>query len=314
MKIIFFGTGKFALATLKKLFEARHEIAAVVTQPDRKKGRGWNVYPTAVKALAEKIMPGINIFQPDKALDNEFIEILKKQQADVFVVIDYGRILPSEVLTAARKYCINLHPSLLPKYRGPAPINRAILNGEKETGLTVMKINERMDAGDILTQERVPIKETDNALSLSEKLSAQGANLILKVLDAIEQGKETFVKQDESKATYAAKLEKKEAEIDWNEPAEKIVRKIKGLQPWPGAYTYLDARLLKIFDAKTIISASSLKNKDFGAICDEEKFIVSTGKGSIQITRLQIEGKKPMTTEEFLKGRRLNKGTTLGNK
>lgn len=306
MKTIFFGTGKFALKTLKKLFDSGHEVSAIITQPDKKKGRGWNVHASPVKAMAEKLMPGVNIFQPDNVFNDEFISILKRAEADVFIVVDYGCILPLEILNLARKYCINLHPSLLPKYRGPAPINRAILNGEKETGVTVIKMNEYMDAGDIFLLEKVIIKENDTAVSLAENLSQKGANLILKALGIIDQGKETFVKQDDAKATYAPKLKKKEGKIDWNEYADAINRKIRGLQPWPGAYTHLNGRLLKIFEAISTPEVKNVGKKAPGTIYDAKKFIVSTGKGLIQITRLQTEGKKPMTAEEFLKGHRLD--------
>lgn len=313
MKIIFFGTGGFCLPVFKKLLKSRHEILAIVTQPDKRKGRGWNVQISSLKALAEKTLPGIKIFQPEKLTDNGFIDIFKPAaiDADIFVVIDYGRLLPLEVLSLARRYCINLHPSLLPKYRGASPINRAILNGERETGVTIIKMNECMDSGDILMQEKVTIEEKDDSVSLTEKLSQKGSWLMLKALDAIESGRATFIKQNEKEATYAAKLEKGEGKIDWSMSAEKINRKIKALQPWPGAFTRLNNRRLKIFEAEVVETRDVCDNP--GAICGGDNlFLVSTGNKNIRIIRLQIEGKKVMTAKEFLKGHKLKKGEVLG--
>ncbi|MBU1084488.1 MAG: methionyl-tRNA formyltransferase, partial [Candidatus Omnitrophica bacterium] len=249
MKIIFFGTGDFGLSTLKRLIKSGHDIAAVVTQPDKKKGRGMGVHPTPVKALIEDTMPGTDVLQPGK-LTGEFIEDIKRPEADVFVVVDYGKILPVSVLELPKRYCINLHPSLLPKYRGSSPVNQAILNGDAVTGNTVIKINERMDAGEILLQEEFIIGKDEDALSLSERLSAHGAELIIKTLDMIAAGKETLTAQDESEATYAAKLKKEDGEIDWTRTAEEIDRKIRGLKPWPGAFTYINGKMLKILEAE----------------------------------------------------------------
>ncbi len=310
MKVIFFGTGKFGLPTLRKLVESDHQIVAVVTQPDRKRGRGWNVQPTPVKALVEQMSPGVSIFQPEKVSDPGFVDSLKNIDADVFVVVDYGRLLSREILELPRKGCVNLHPSLLPRHRGASPVNRAILSGDKETGNTVIKMAERMDAGRIIMQERTGIGEDENAAGLLERLSRSGADLILKALEVIEAGKEDLKEQDEKEASYAPKLEKKEGEIDWGRPAEEIARKVKGMQPWPGAFTFLDGRTLKILEAAVIDVAE--KAGVPGAVLGEGEFIVNTGKGALRVDRLQLEGKKVMTSNEFLRGHRFEKGTVLG--
>ena len=310
MKIIFFGTGKFGLPALKKLIESGHEIAAVVTQPDRKRGRGWNVQPAPVKAFMEQISPGIDILQPGKASDQAFVDSLKEIGADVFVVVDYGQLLNREILELPGKYCINLHPSLLPRYRGASPVNRAILNGDTETGNTVIRMTERMDAGSMIMQEETGITEHENAVMLLERLSRSGAGLLLKTLEVIEAGKESFNEQDESAASYAPKLEKSEGEIDWTRPAVEIARKVRGMQPWPGAFTCFNGKTLKILEAG--IADAGEKPGAPGTIHDEKEFVVNTGKGAVRVNKLQLAGKKAMTREEFLRGHQLKKDATLG--
>ena len=249
MRIIFFGTGKFAMPTIKSLLDSNHELAAVVTQPDSKQGRGWNLLPPLVKAFVEKAAPELEVLQPENASEEEFIRYLRAAGADVFVVVDYGKILPSEVLDVPKKGCLNLHPSLLPKYRGASPLNWVIVNGEKETGITVIMMNERMDAGSIVAQEATPIGEED-AVELGERLSREGAGLVMKSLAAIADGSASPREQDEEKASYASKFKKNDGEVDWTQPAANICARIKGLQPWPGAFTRLDGRTLKILKAK----------------------------------------------------------------
>lgn len=311
MKIVFFGTGDFGIPTLKSLLSSPYELAAAVTRSDTRKGRGWNIVPTPVKDIMEKVAPGIPVLQPVKLSDPDFIENLKKFDADIFVVVDYGRILPSEVLNIPRKFCVNLHPSLLPLYRGPAPVNRAVLSGDKVTGNTVIKMNERMDSGDIIVQERIDTGEYDTADVLENKLSLRGAALILKALGLIDSGNASFVAQDESKATYAAKLEKQEGKIDWNLPASEIALKVRGLRPWPGAYTFLNGKVLKVLQA----SACDMPKGKFapGEILSAgAKFIVSTKEGALRVAKLQLEGKKAMTSDEFLKGHQGLAGKVLG--
>ena len=310
MKLVFFGTGKFGLPTIKKLIASDHEVLAVVTQPDKKKGRGHNFKPTSVKALVGQIAPATDVFQPEKVSSKEFVETLKSMGVEIFVVVDYGQLLSKEVLMAPSKYCINLHPSLLPKYRGASPLNHVILNGDPETGNTVIKMNERMDAGSIIMQSKMDIGVEEDAESLGNRLSGQGADLVLKALDEIEAGAEHFTKQDEEEATYAHKLKKEDGLIDWETSAVDIVRKIRALKPWPGAFTLLEGKQLKVIEAE-IVDAPE-ENIAAGTIFDYKQFIVKAGQGAIRIDMLQLEGKKAMSTEEFLRGHALDGNIIMG--
>lgn len=303
MKIIFFGSGDFGLPTLKKLLESRHEIRAVVTQPDKKKGRGWNVHPSLFKSFMEHSAPGIPVLQPEKVSAKASAEALKDIGADIFVVIDYGQMLSAELLDIPSKYPVNLHPSLLPKYRGAAPINRAVLAGEKVTGNTVIRMNERMDAGEIILGEKIPIDERDDAATLFEKLSKSGSELVLEALHLIDLGKENLVPQDDDAATLARKLRKEEGEIDWAKPAEEVLRLIRGMRPWPGAFTYLDGKMVKI--TKAVPAEYIFEDLSAGAVVDPKRLIVRAGKGFIRIDELQVEGKRSMSASEFLKGHRV---------
>lgn len=311
MRLVFFGTGKFGVPALKKLFKSGHEIIAVVTRPDRPKGRGWNVQPTSVKAVVEQVSPGMNILQPENMTDSTFVETLRTGDPEVFVVIDYGQKLTEEVLGIPSRCCINLHPSLLPKYRGASPVNWAIFNGEQETGNTVIEMTERMDAGNIVLQEKVHIEENEDAVSLSQRLSETGAKLVLQALTIINDNSYETTEQDESVFSRAPKLEKKHGIINWEASVQEIMRQIKAMQPWPGAFTYLDGKMLKIIDA--IPADRTQGDETPGTVCDPDKFVISTGGGMLQVKLLQLEGKKVMPAEVFLKGRRIVKGTILGS-
>ncbi len=310
MKIVFFGTGKFGIPSLEGLLSSSHEVAAVVTQPDRPKGRGWKVQSTEVKEWISNNSPELRVLQPDNTGTTDIVEELKKMEADVYVVIDYGRILKEEVLSLPAKYCVNLHPSLLPAYRGAAPVNRAILKGEVKTGITVFKMNERMDAGDIIVQKEAIVGSSDNALTLSERLSREGASLLLEAMELMQDGKEVFTPQDETDVTYAPKLSKEEGKIDWASPAEVIVSLVKGMIPWPGAYTCFNGKRLGVLEAR--VDDTEETSLPTGELVGEGAFIVSTGKGTIKIDILQPEGKKAMAAEDFLRGQNLPKGTILG--
>ncbi|MGB2601770.1 MAG: methionyl-tRNA formyltransferase [Candidatus Omnitrophota bacterium] len=310
MRIIFFGTGKFGIPTLERIIESRHEVAAVVTQPDRKKDRGMKMQPTPIKEFVWTSRPEIEVIQPEKASEKGFIEHIKTLKADVFVVIDYGQILKKELLDAPSKYCINLHPSLLPKYRGPSPVAWAILNGDKETGNTVVKMNEKMDAGDVVLQKKTPVKNDDTAGELLKRLSYEGAELVMKAIELIDSKTENIVQQNEQTATYAPKLTRDTGRIDWRDEAESIERKVRAMQPWPGAFTYLDGKVLKIIRAEVCDPQSA--GRDAGKVSMDQKFIVNTCKGKICVNMLQLEGKKAMTQEEFLRGYPIKKDTVLG--
>ncbi|MGB3241646.1 MAG: methionyl-tRNA formyltransferase [Candidatus Omnitrophota bacterium] len=309
MKIVFFGSGKFGLPTLKKLIGSEHELLAVVTQPDRKKGRGWSVLPTPVNAFVEQAVPAVDVFQPEEAADKEFLAALKSKEADVFVVVDYGEFLSRDLLGLPGKLCINLHPSLLPKYRGAAPVNWAIINGEEETGNTVIELVEKMDAGGMIVQEKTTIKEEETAVELGERLSQSGGDLVLKALEIIGSGETRFTPQDENAVSFAPKLEKKHGLIEWKRSAPEVVRKVRGVQPWPGAFTYLEGKMLKILKAKEV--APPGQDGEPGSIVDEKGFIVKAGEGAVQVEEVQLEGKKAMSREGFLRGHRLERNTVL---
>jgi len=310
MRIVFFGTGRFGIPALDKLIKsASHEVTAIVTGPDRKSGRGWHTRPTPVKAFMGLVSADTPIFQPENLEDPGSKELLKKQDADLFVVIDYGQFLKPDVLDIPSKYCVNLHPSLLPKYRGAAPVNRAILNGDEITGNTVVKMNERMDAGGIVAQEAVSIGADESAPHLFERLSERGAELMLKTVDSIAAGNEDLVEQDESLATYAPKLKKEEGRIDWTEPAGLIVRKVRGMQPWPGAYTGLDGKVLKIYKASVAEGAG--EGAGPGTVVCGNDFLVKAGEDAVKVESLQLEGKKMMSADDFIRGYPLKKGSVL---
>jgi methionyl-tRNA formyltransferase len=311
MRVVFFGTGNFGIPTLKGLLRSTHAVAAAVTRPDVRKGRGWNVLPTPVKEIAEKVAPGMMVLQPEKLTDEGFLENLRNLNADVFVVVDYGKILPPDLLEMPEKYCINLHPSLLPLYRGAAPVSRAIMNGDKVTGNTVIKMNERMDAGDVIVRESLDIEEHDTSDVLENKLSLRGSALVLRALDLLASGRADLERQDESLATYAPKLEKAEGKIDWSMPASEIALRVRGLQPWPGAYTYLNGKVLKVIQASTCVCPEG--DFAFGEVLQADtRMAVKAREGALRVSKLQLEGKKAMTSDEFLMGHQRIKGMVLG--
>jgi len=309
MKIIFFSTGEFGLPALKAIVGSKHDLLAVVTRPDQKKGRGWGAKPMPIKAVIEHIRPGLPVFLPETLDDKGFFDDINGYGADVFVVIDYGLKLSKEILNGPKKYCINLHPSLLPKHRGAAPVNWAIIKGETETGNTVFRMNEKMDAGDMILQEGSPILEKDDAVELLQKLSQKGAKLLLKSLNLIEAGEEGFSVQDEKEVSFAPKLKKNDGKIDWTEPANVIERKIKGLVPWPCAFTHIEGKLLKVFKTEIM---ENVYGSAPGTIVDTEAFIVATGKGALKLKKVQLEGKKAMPAKEFIKGYRIDAELVLG--
>lgn len=305
MKIVFFGSSNFAVPMLEKL-AGNEDVVLVVTQPDREKGRSLKIAPTAVKLKAEGL--GIEMFQPAKINTGESIEFLKKFNADLFIVVSFGQILSKEVLDLPKRYCLNIHASLLPKYRGASPINRAIANGEKETGITIMRMNEKMDEGDIIIKEIVHIAEDDDAIMLSEKLSKKGAALLPDVIRIIRDGEVELIAQDHSKATYAPKLKKEDGMIKWADGADEIYNRIRAFVPWPGCFTYLDKKILKIWKAKPIMDLIDEKAKP-GTVLEAGKngILIKTGKGALKIEELQLEGSRRMTSEEFLAGHKLPK-------
>ncbi len=311
MKVVFMGTPDFAVGALEKIIEAGHEVTLVVTQPDREKGRGKEVAFSPVKECA--IKHGISVFQPLKIRLPENVEELKKYEADVFVVAAFGQILSKEILDMPKYGCINIHASLLPKYRGASPIAWSILNGDEETGVTIMQMNEGMDTGDILLQRAIPIEKKETTEGLFDKLMALGADMITEALDKLSKGELKAVPQDESLATKVGKMDKTFGLIDWNEAAEVIERKIRGLYSWPSAYTFINGKRLKVFNAD-VTKAGSTGAKPGSIIkVDKDAFTVMTGKEALTVKDIQIEGKRRMAVKEFLLGYSLNEGDILSD-
>lgn len=310
MKIVFFGTSDFAVASLRQLIGSGHEVVALVTQPDRKKGRSLKISPPPTKVLA--LTRDITVYQPENASSAESVEYLKSLKADLFVVVAFGQILKKEVLEIPGFFAINLHGSVLPKYRGAAPTNWAIINGDKSSGITIIKMNEKLDEGDIILKRECAIEPEDTNITLSEKLSDMGSEELLKTVDMIDKkaGKVDPVKQDDSKATYAPKLNKELGQIRWNEAAYVIDRKVKGLIPWPGAYTHYEGRTLKVL-ASEITNEPDVKGISPGEVVDIVKnkgIVVSAGSANIVIKYLQLEGKKVLDADAFLRGHRVSIG------
>ena len=310
MKIVFFGTSDFAVAAINALSSSKHRILAVVTAMDKRKGRGRKVGLSPVKIFAQDT--GLPLLQPEDLRNDRFIQSLKNRQADLFVVCAYGKILTKEVLQIAKSFAINLHASLLPKYRGAAPVNWAIIQGESQTGVTVFKMNEYMDRGEIILQQKTDIAPEDTSISLNEKLSDMGAQALLKAIDLVEKGQAPFIEQDESQVSLAPKLKKEDGLINWKAKSYEIHNRIRGLQPWPGAFTYFENKLLKIWESKVI---EGEKEKNPGEIIDVDSakgILVQTGKNLLLITILQLEGKKKMAASEFILGHKIKAGEKLG--
>jgi len=307
MKIIFFGSSEFAVPSLRRLLEHRHDVLAVVTRPDRKKGRRrLTLSETPVKEAAFK--KGVNVLQPENMEEDGFLEKITALKADLFVVVSFGQILTRKVLSLPEMYCINLHPSLLPKYRGAAPVNWAVIRGEKKTGLTVIKMNEKMDAGDIMLQRKVAIEKEDTSGTLSKRLSDLGGILFLDAIRFIEEDRISFKKQNDRKATFAPKLKKEDGIIDWEKPAEEIHNRVRGTLPWPGAYTYFEGEKINIWKT-TVAEGGSVP----GVVVEAQKeLIIGTKKLPIRIEEIQLEGKKRMQAAEFLRGyKKLKKGDSF---
>ena len=302
------GTPDFSVGALEKIIEAGHEVTLVVTQPDKEKGSGKELAFSPVKECA--LRHNIPVFQPVKIRLPENVEELKKYEADVFVVAAFGQILSKEILDMPRFGCINIHASLLPKYRGASPIAWSILNGDKETGVTIMQMNEGMDTGDILLQKAIAIDKKETTEGLFDKLMDLGAEMIVEALDKLSKGELTATPQDESLASKVGKMDKTFGLIDWNEAADVIERKIRGLYSWPSAYTFLNGKRLKIYNGDVVSPDNTAKPGSIIAV-DKESFTVSTGDKALKISDVQIEGKRRMNVKEFLLGNAISVGDTL---
>ena len=305
MRVVFMGTPDFSVPALERI-ATEHEVVAVVTQKDKPKGRGMSVSYTPVKESALKL--NIPIYQPDKVKEESFVEELRKLNPDVIVVIAFGQILSNDILTLPKYGCINVHASLLPKYRGAAPIQWAVIDGEEKSGVCTMKMDEGLDTGDIIDVDEITLDPKETGGSLFDKLAKLGGELILKTLQNLEFGKATFIKQDDSKSTYAKKMTKELGHIDFTKDAKSIERLIRGLNPWPSAFTYLDGKVMKIWDAD-VVDADGVP----GTVIREEKdsFVIATGSKALKVNELQLEGKKRMKASDFLNGRSIE-GSKLG--
>lgn len=307
MKIIFMGTPDFAAASLEALIASRHEIQAVVTQPDKPKGRKGELTPSPVKVIAKR--EGIKVYQPLKVRDEEFVKTLRAYNPDVMVVVAFGQIIPLSILKMPKYGCVNIHGSLLPKYRGAAPIQWAVLDGEKETGITTILMDEGIDTGDILLKKTIKIDADETSGSLFDKLMALGAETILETLDELEKGNLTPTKQGESPTAYAKMLTKAMGLIDFTKPAKELDCFVRGMDPWPSAYTLLAGKTLKLWKVRAVEGGGKA-----GSVIDidKESFTIACGEGAIEVLEVQLEGKKRMSAGDFLKGSTLNIGQELG--
>lgn len=314
MNIVFFGSSHFAVPSLKALITTKQKISCVITQPDSQKGRGLSLSPTEIKTVAQDA--GLKLYQPQHLNIPETIKLLKDLNPDLFIVIAYGQILSQDILDVPKIFSINVHASLLPRYRGAAPINWAIINGEKETGISVIKMTNKMDAGDIILQERIDIAKDDTVITLEDKLSGLAAQLLLTSFKSIEDNNYKLTLQDEGKVSFAPKLQKQDGRIDWSKPAQDIYNLIRGCMGWPTTFTFYKDKLLKIYKAKVNLSKHFPMHPPAGEIIEvsKEGITVATGGDNLIIKELQIEGKRRVRVDEFIAGNKICVGEILGRK
>lgn len=306
MRVIFMGTPDFAVGTLEEIIAAGHEVALVVSQPDKAVGRSKALKYTPVKACA--LAHGIEVYQPERVRNEECIECLRSYEPDIIIVEAFGQLIPKAILDMPRYGCVNVHASLLPKYRGAAPIQWAVINGDPVTGVTTMRMDEGLDTGDMIMKREVALRGDETGGSLFERLSEAGAKLCVETMAAIENGTAVYTPQDHEQATHTKKIYKEMGSIDWSRDARTIECLIRGLDPWPSAYTRLHDRTLKIWKAKVIAGDSGMPP---GCIvkADREGLLVQTGEGMLLLTEVQLEGKKRMSAEAFLNGCPVETGT-----
>lgn len=302
MRVVFFGTSSFAVPSLEKLFSSGEEISAVITQIDKKKGRGQTIAQSAVKKFAES--KGLKIIQPEKIRDKSFIEKLSFIKPDLIVAAAYGKILPEEILKMPQYGCINVHASLLPKYRGAAPIQWAIINGEKITGVTTMLMDKGLDTGDILLQKEIAIENSDTSEILSGKLAEAGAMLLIETIKRIRNKDIAPVKQT-GEATYAPIIKKQDGLINWSKSAVELFNFVRGMYPWPGAYCHINKERIKLIETSVINSAGKAGRIEKA---HKHELLIGTGNGLLSILKVQPEGKKTMTAEAFIQGRKITEG------
>lgn len=314
MRILFMGTPDFAVPTLQTLISSEHEVIGVVTQPDRPKGRGGKMQYSPVKETA--LQADIPVYQPDKVKDEAFIHVMRDISPDVIVVVAFGQILSEELLHIPYYGCINVHASLLPKLRGPAPIQWSVINGDVESGVTIQQMDKGIDTGDILAVKKYTLDEKETGGSLFERLSQLGGALLLEVLKDAEAGTLHPVPQKHEEHTYAGMLSKATGAMDFSKSAAELERLVRGLNPWPSAFCYINGKMLKIWEADVIeernLSEPERQKAPGTVICAEkEAFIVRASQGALRITSLQLEGKKRMSADDFLRGYSIDTGTVL---
>lgn len=317
MRIVYMGTPDFAVGALDALYRAGHDIVAVVTQPDKAKGRSDKPVYSPVKAYA--VQNGIPVLQPERIKRPEAVEELRKLSADVFVVAAFGQILSKEILEMPKWGCLNIHASLLPKYRGSSPIQWTVINGEEKSGVTIMQMDEGVDTGDILYQKEILLDRKETGESLFDKLSVLGAEAIVEALSLLEEGKLKPVPQNKEEASHTVMLNKAMGRLDFSKSAQELERLIRGLNSWPSAYTFLEGKQLKIWEAD-IYEQKDAEDRDaegkalFGSIIrvDSDGFAVKCGSDAIWVKELQLEGKKRMSCRDFLRGKELHPGMVLG--
>ena len=313
MKIIFFGSSHFAVPSLQALIKSKHEVLCVVTRPDKQKGRHLHLAGTGLKETAVSVK--LKIFQPEDVNSQESLNFLKNLAADLFVIIAYGQILSRELLDLPKIMPINIHASLLPRYRGAAPINWAVINGEKKSGITIIFVTPKMDSGPVILQEEIKIEDKDTAVSLEDKLSLAGAKLLEQALIKIDNRDYRLVEQDEDEVIFAPKMKKEVGLIDWNGSAADIHNQIRGVLPWPGAFTSLRGKMLKIFQAEILLIFPNHRPCTGEVVrADKVGIVVACGRGFLKINELQLEAGKRMSAQNFIIGHKLSIGDILGKK
>ncbi|MBD1371375.1 methionyl-tRNA formyltransferase [Hazenella sp. IB182357] len=309
LRIVFMGTPDFAVPALEMLIESQEEVVAVVTQPDRPKGRKKERIPSPVKRVA--VENGIPVLQPEKVRDPEALAELFQYEPDLIITAAYGQILPESLLQTPPHGCMNIHASLLPKYRGGAPIHQAIINGEKETGVTIMYMVKALDAGDMIVQRAIPIEKDDHVGTMHDKLSQLGSTLLAEVIAKLKRGDIKAIPQDERQVTYSPNIKREDEKLDWTRAASALADQVRGLHPWPVAYTLWQGEPLKIWWAEAVDDEVKAEPGTIQQI-DSNGIVVATGEGCLSIMELQPAGKKRMDVEQFLRGRQLDMGEKLG--
>jgi methionyl-tRNA formyltransferase len=313
MRVLFMGTAEFAVPSLEEIINSNHELVGIITQPDRPFGRGLKLHPTPIKELAFKHQ--LPVSTPESIKEQIELESIQRMNPDVIIVVAYGKILPPALLSIPKFACINVHGSLLPKYRGAAPIQWALIRGEPETGITTMYMNDKMDEGDIIYQEKIAISPEDNYGTLSIKLAQLGGQLILKTLAAVEQGSAPRIQQNHEDATLAPKIRSTDGQIDWNQLALEIINRIRGVTPSPGAFTQINSKRVRILSAKATQGKTGIPPGQILVVGkhDEIGLIVQSGKETaVQLMQVQPESGKIMPAAQFARGQRLTEGTQFG--